>query len=141
MHETVIEMPNARISRLVEGREHDPFSLLGRHRTESGWVVRTLQPHAAEAFIATPAGYQAMRCVHPAGVFEWMADDVPANWRLRLSSHGHVWEIADCWAYPPCGDEQGLYLYSEGRNYAAWRMLGALPQTRQGVQEIGRAHV
>jgi 1,4-alpha-glucan branching enzyme len=136
MQETVIAMPNARLSRLVEGREHDPFFLLGRHRTESGWVIRTLQPHAAEAFVATPAGYQSMRCVHPAGVFEWTADDVPTTWRLRLSSHGHVWEIADCWAYPPCGDEQGLYLYSEGRNYAAWRLLGALPQTRQGVPGV-----
>ncbi|MBK8335536.1 MAG: 1,4-alpha-glucan branching protein GlgB [Sterolibacteriaceae bacterium] len=126
-------MDRSRLTRLAEGRDHDPFAILGRHRSDSGGtLVRTWQPGAENVLIETAAGFAPMRRVHPAGVFEWNCGDAPERWRLRLSAGDTSWELQDCWAFPPQGDEQALYLFSEGRNHAAWKLLGALPVYRDG---------
>jgi 1,4-alpha-glucan branching enzyme len=130
-------MDKSRLTRLTKGRDHDPFSILGRHRGEPGGpVVRTWQPHAEEVSIETAGGFVAMRRIHPDGIFECKAVDAPERWRLRLSAGGVTWELQDCWAFPPQGDEQALYLFSEGRNHAAWHLLGAFPQQRDGCSGV-----
>ena len=39
---------NDAIRRLLEGRHHDPFEVLGCHREGERWLVRALLPGAAE---------------------------------------------------------------------------------------------
>lgn len=126
-----------RLEALAGAREHDPFAVLGRHAIGSGWVVRTLQPQATTVSLLTPTGEAAMRRLSPGGVFEWTGPQAPAGpYRLCVEANGRRTEFHDCWAFPPEPDAQALYLFAEGRNFQAYRLLGALPQRREGIDGV-----
>ena len=45
---------DAGLQRLLEGRHHDPFELLGCHPAGEGWQVRAMLPGCAEAELVLP---------------------------------------------------------------------------------------
>ncbi len=125
-------------SRLVQAREHDPFRLLGCFTTGDEVVVRSFQPYAGEAWLELADGPAPMIRVHPDGVFEWRgpAAAVPRPYRLTLQAGENRWTLWDAWAFPPAASQHDIYLFSEGRNYQAWRLLGAHPEVREGVAGV-----
>lgn len=57
-------------------------------------------------------------------------------YRLRVLEHGHYGQHIDCWNFPPCPDAQAIYLFAEGRNLQAEKLLGANWQRRDGVEGV-----
>ena len=49
-------MREAAIEALVQGRNGDPFALLGPHREGEGWVIRALLPGARAVTALAPSG-------------------------------------------------------------------------------------
>ncbi|MGD9604007.1 MAG: 1,4-alpha-glucan branching protein GlgB [Gammaproteobacteria bacterium] len=121
-----------RFAALVATCEHNPFALLGLHRDGADWCVRVFRPGATDVQWGV-RGTRPMTCIHPAGVFEWRTRRRPARpWQVRV--HGHrQW---DAYAFEPACSEHDLYLFGEGRNTQAYRMLGARPETRDGVAGV-----
>ncbi|MCC6653286.1 MAG: 1,4-alpha-glucan branching protein GlgB, partial [Candidatus Eisenbacteria bacterium] len=72
--------------------------------------------------------------VDAAGVFEWRGAALPdAPYGLLVVEGGATLRCHDPYAFPPQASPHDLYLFSEGRNYQAYRLLGARPETRRGV--------
>lgn len=125
---------------LVQGRHHDPHSLLGRH----GGLVRSFRPAASEMYVlVTGAGPDRevlqrvpMRQIHPAGLWEGDLDPSAAGYRLE-AVYGAAGSPAVVFddpyrLWPTLGDLD-LHLFNEGRHHRLWEVLGAHPRTHQGV--------
>ncbi len=74
------------IETLVAGRHRDPFSILGPHRTQRGWILRTLQPEATRVelvdrggIVLAPAGK-----LPAGGLFDAALDRAPGSYRWRV---------------------------------------------------------
>ncbi len=123
-------------SRLLAGREHDPFACLGPALEAGGARIRVFRPDAAAIHLEQPgAGAdEAMVRVDPAGVFEWRGAALPAEpYCLRIEGGGGSRRLHDPYAFAPTASGHDLYLFSEGRNYQAYRLLGARLESRRGV--------
>ncbi|MBE7423981.1 MAG: 1,4-alpha-glucan branching enzyme GlgB [Rhodocyclaceae bacterium] len=132
---SVVERRNASPwAKLLAAREHDPFSCLGPAPEAAGWRIRVLRPAAAGVALETAAGAEAFERVEAAGVFEWRGAVLPeAPYVLLVEEDGATLRCHDPYAFSPQASPHDLYLFSEGRNYQAWRLLGARPETRRGV--------
>ncbi len=121
------------IARLVETRDHDPFGLLGAHPIGAQWALRTWQPGAREVQLETARGPRDLQCLHPAGLFELKLRAEPVRpWTLRVDGHG----THDAYAFLPTASTDALYLFGEGRNWQSHDLLGALPETCEGVSGV-----
>ena len=131
-----IPAPSPDFSRLVAAREHDPFSLLGTHRDGAQWVVRVFNPYAETvAFDGADAALFAR--IHAAGVFEWRGAAPPAvPYALQIKVEGRTVRAHDPYAFPPEPATDDLFLFNEGSNYQAYRLLGAHVQTRRDVAGV-----
>ncbi|MGC8626698.1 MAG: 1,4-alpha-glucan branching protein GlgB [Acidimicrobiales bacterium] len=126
---------------LVEGRHHDPHSLLGRH----GALVRALRPGATAMYILVgvqspaeePLQRVAMHQVHPAGLWEGPLDPSAAGYRLEAcyggaAPPGFVYD--DPYRHWPTLGELDLHLFNEGRHRRLWEVMGAHPRAHEGVE-------
>jgi 1,4-alpha-glucan branching enzyme len=126
---------HAAFTRLVGAREYDPFRLLGRHRDGEQWVVRSFQPDADGVRLETAGGAEPMLRVHKAGVFEWRGASEPRlPYRLLVDRGGREHAQFDAYAFAPQPSSHDLYLFSEGRNYQSYRLLGGHVEEREGVR-------
>ncbi|HEY7293210.1 MAG TPA: 1,4-alpha-glucan branching protein GlgB [Vicinamibacterales bacterium] len=115
---------------------HDPFAVLGPHRTEEhGLVIRTRQPAAKSAAVRLvgPDESIPMTRVDTAGLYEARipnADrsgkraDVP-DYRLRVDFGHHVLDIDDPYRYGRVLTDFDLHLFNEGTHHRAFEKLGA----------------
>ncbi|MGH8598755.1 MAG: 1,4-alpha-glucan branching protein GlgB [Gammaproteobacteria bacterium] len=118
--------------RLLAGREHDPFRILGLQRSGAKWCVRVYRPHATEVRWGR-AGRRAMQRVHAAGIFEWRGNRQPSRpWQIRVDGKLEF----DAYAFPPTPSPLDLYLFSEGRNAQSYRFLGAFAESRLAVPGV-----
>ncbi|MBI5614708.1 MAG: 1,4-alpha-glucan branching protein GlgB [Gammaproteobacteria bacterium] len=125
--------PDEIFRRLIEAREYDPYRVLGLHPDGAAWVVRVYRPGAERVSLVTAAGDLPMTRVHAAGIFAWRGDTMPERpWRVRCGDACAY----DAYAFPPEAPAQDVYLFSEGRNFQSYRLLGAQPTTRLGVTGV-----
>ncbi|MEO1750359.1 1,4-alpha-glucan branching protein GlgB [Thiofaba sp. EF100] len=126
------------IARLLDGRHHDPFSLLGRHPLGEGWsCVRALLPQAASVRVG-PQG-PAMECIDPRGLWQWEGPDgdLPRHHSLHCTDqHGHTFELIDPYTFEPQLGELDMYLFGEGRHWHVYRVLGAHPHQVDGIDGV-----
>ncbi|NCA68761.1 MAG: 1,4-alpha-glucan branching protein GlgB [Sphingobacteriia bacterium] len=111
---------------VVEARHKDPFAVLGRHPAGDGIVVRALLPHAETVTIADCN--QMMQRIEGTALFEWhgAADTLPEHYRLIWRDDAHREHIGhDPYCYPPQLSDFDLHLFSEGKHWHAYRLLGA----------------
>jgi 1,4-alpha-glucan branching enzyme len=118
---------HAEIDRIVDGRHHDPHSVLGAHPGPAGTVVATLRPLAASVAVVLPDGRRfPMQHVHQ-GVFAVTlpATHVP-DYRLAVT-YPDVPETVtdDPYRHLPTLGEIDLHLIAEGRHEQLWQVLGA----------------
>jgi 1,4-alpha-glucan branching enzyme len=124
---------------LLQGRHHDPHSLLGRH----GDVVRALRPEAVEMYLLVtgPGPERAVLSrapMRPIGPFLWEAtlDPAAAGYRLEAvygapGSPGFVFD--DPYRHWPTLGDLDLHLFNEGRHRRLWEVLGAHLRTHEGI--------
>ncbi|MBI4938329.1 MAG: 1,4-alpha-glucan branching protein GlgB [Nitrosomonadales bacterium] len=126
-----------RASSLLQGCLHDPFSYLGLHREQEGYVVRVFHPHASEVALETAQGSEAMQRVHPGGLFEWRGTaEPPRPCRLRISEGGEQRLIYDPYGFMPQISSFDLHLFNEGRLHQGYRILGSHALRLDGVSGV-----
>ena len=130
-------VPALDFSRLLAASEHDPFHLLGLHRDGAQWVVRVFHPYAESIALDFNGAAGRLARVHPDGVFEWRGAAAPVlPYALRVTVQGRTERLHDPYAFPPQPASDDLYLFNQGSNYQAYRLLGAHVETRQGVAGV-----
>lgn len=125
------------LQRLQQGRHHDPFELLGIHRDGVQARLRVMLPGARQA-----------RVVGPNLVLERIADSDILEWQgeaALLDSHpliawtdeqgvGHA--RRDPYSFASQLSEFDLHLFSEGRHWHVYRVLGAHPTQVDGIKGV-----
>ncbi len=125
---------------LVQGRHHDPHSLLGRH----DGLVRALRPGANEMYLLVtgPVGDSdvvarvPMARVHPGGLWEAPLDPTAPGYRLEAVYGGPgspAFAFDDPYRHWPTLGDLDLHLFNEGRHRRLWEVLGAHPRAHEGV--------
>ena len=122
---------------------HDPFQVLGLRPAKDGHgrLLRVYRPHAREVAVKLGGKFRPLRRTGPPGVFELAIpqDQLPdgpaandAPYTLRVDGVSGF----DTYAFAPQPSADDLHIFNEGRNYQAYRMLGAVPEMRQGVAGV-----
>ena len=130
-------MPDKTFKALAEAREYDPFRILGVHRDGAGWRLTVYRPHATEVAVETAAGWTPLSRIGTSDVFQLQCDEaLPAPHRLRFVENGVEAIRHDPYAFPPADASHDLYLFNQGVNFQAYRLLGAHAESRQGVPGV-----
>ncbi|MBI5110331.1 MAG: 1,4-alpha-glucan branching protein GlgB [Rhodocyclales bacterium] len=127
-------MNDSSCAALLEAREHDPFAILGMHAEGNGWRLRVFRPGVKSVAVRLADGSWSMfERRKGTDLFTWTgATPPPRPWRLRCDGT----ESYDAYAFPPQPPADDLYLFNAGRLRQAWRTLGAVPETRDGVAGV-----
>ncbi|MGQ9576597.1 MAG: 1,4-alpha-glucan branching protein GlgB [Thermoguttaceae bacterium] len=144
-------VPLERIRLLIEGREENPFELLGPHEISDGGrralAVRAFLPHSTQAWVVDPAHTDTahpMRRIHPAGLFEAICPMAlargPSGYMLRVADEGgRRATMHDPYSFPHLLSEYDLYLLNEGKHWRLYEKLGAQLRTVDGVEGVNFA--
>lgn len=126
------------IDRVLAGRHHDPFSVLGCHRVGKKWQVRALLPGAAEAELVIDGKYRPMARLPDMDFFtcELSSSKMP-QYQLRWRSDPGDWQQEeDPYRFGPTLGDLDLHLFSEGKHQHIYRVLGAHCCTHEGVSGV-----
>jgi 1,4-alpha-glucan branching enzyme len=122
------------LQRLLDGRHHDPFSVLGRHPAGRGRVtVRAFCPDVVALELATGAPLER---IGQTDLFALTTNDsaVPDRYQLRLrrndGSDALFW---DPYCFPPQLRDDDLQAWNRGEHTRAQQFLGAHPACVDGV--------
>jgi 1,4-alpha-glucan branching enzyme len=124
--------------RLLDGRHHDPFEILGCHRRGRAWVIKALVPGAAEMAVAVGGRTLIMERQPETDLFsaQLSADQAP-RYRLRYRRDGGDWvEYEDPYRFPPLVGDLDLHLFGEGRHRHLYQVLGAHCREHDGVAGV-----
>ncbi|TKB76405.1 MAG: 1,4-alpha-glucan branching protein GlgB, partial [Nitrospira sp.] len=134
------------MERLIRAEHWDPFTLLGPHPlNEQGTtltIVRALLPEAEEATVLLDQANDKalpMMKVHEAGLFEATIRQAfdPSRYRLRVRDRwGGITERHDPYAFAPFIRDFDLHLFTEGRHYRTYELLGAHLYSRHGITGV-----
>ena len=127
-------MPASACAALLEAREHDPFAVLGLHADGAGWRLRVFRPHARSVAVElAPGRWAPLARRKDTDLFEWQgATPPPRPWQLEIDGTRQF----DPYAFPPQPPADDLFLFNAGRLRQAWRSLGAVAQTRDGIAGV-----
>jgi 1,4-alpha-glucan branching enzyme len=122
---------------IAEGRERNPFAVLGIHRVGASRIVRTFQPQAKQMELVDTNGDHLanMQRVHPGGVFAAAMPPRKRRYLLRVTAHdGSVVDLEDAYRFPQSLGDVDLYLLGEGSDRQIYNKLGAHVTTLAGVR-------
>ncbi|MFD1795777.1 1,4-alpha-glucan branching protein GlgB [Paracoccus aurantiacus] len=129
-----LRLPPDRVRALIEGRDSDPFAVLGPHSVAGGWRVVAMDFGAREMSIATVEGVFPMQPVAGAdGLFACFLPE-PMPYLLRGTDGETEWEHEDPYRFGPVLGQIDEYLIGEGTHHQLWKALGAHVISHQGVR-------
>jgi 1,4-alpha-glucan branching enzyme len=139
-----------KLGALVEGREENPFAILGPHEVldagRRALSVRAFLPESAKAWVVdrAHAWTRPMQRIHPAGLYEAICplneDSRRDTYMLRTTDHrGQQTTSHDPYAFEPLLTGYDLHLLGEGRHWKSYSRMGAQLRTVDGIQGVNFA--
>ena len=128
---------NAEMQKICDARHHDPFTVLGKHRANGQLEVRAYLPHATEVMLLE--GERPLERIGDTGMFVFQGEvgSVPERYRLVWRDSDHREHLAhDPYSFPPQISDFDLHLFSEGKHWHAYRVLGAHVHEVDGVRGV-----
>lgn len=125
---------NDDIIKIIEARHHDPFSVLGLHQQNDKAIVRAFLPDTAEAKIDDSL---PMTRIEGTDVFVWLGDASEIKWPYKIHRQRHNGEAVafhDAYSIMPQLSEYDLHLFSEGKHWHAYKILGAHTYEVEGIK-------
>jgi 1,4-alpha-glucan branching enzyme len=124
--------------RVLEGRHHDPFEVLGCHRRGRLWHVKALLPGAVAVELCLNGRGTAMERLPQTDLFQCsLSGEQPQGYQLRWRRHGEEWQVqADPYSFAPTIGDLDLHLFGEGRHEHLYRVLGAHCCEQEGVAGV-----
>jgi 1,4-alpha-glucan branching enzyme len=126
------------IARLLGGRHHDPFEVLGCHRQGSHWQVRALLPGTAEAEVVVDGARRRMERLPGTDFFTFSSASSEApHYHLRWRAGDGEWrEAQDAYRFGPTVGDLDLHLFGQGKHEHIYRILGAHCCEHEGVAGV-----
>lgn len=127
------------LQRLMDGTHHDPFQVLGVHRTDQAWEIREWLPTAESAEVD---GDIKLTRIEGSDLF---VGTLTAAQKKALPAHYEVtWREADGlshsavspYTFWPQLGELDLHLYAEGRHWQLYDLLGAQVKEIDGIHGV-----
>ncbi len=126
------------VGRLLAGRHHDPFAVLGCHPQGNGWSVRALLPAAAVAEVVIDGVHRPMERVPDTDLFT--CDAIQATdprYELRWRDAQGQWrQSPDPYHFGPTIGDLDLHLFAQGKHQHVYRILGAHCCEHEGVAGV-----
>jgi len=144
-------LPLERVGWLIEGRDENPFDLLGPHEVvdegRPAMAVRAYLPQSSQAWVVDQSNLalpRPMRRIHPAGLFEAICPppEGPPGSRYMLQyadDRGNRATMHDPYAFPQLLSDYDLHLLSEGKHWFSYHKLGAQLRTIDGIAGVNFA--
>lgn len=131
---------NDDLSKIAEGRHHDPFSILGLHRASGQSNICVFAPEAEEISIATDDSDNfTLNRIPDSDFFTWSGDDnlIPDYYQLcQIDRHENKSVYFDPYCFAPQLSDYDLHLFSEGKHWHIYQILGGHPHTVDGIEGI-----
>jgi 1,4-alpha-glucan branching enzyme len=127
---------NNDIIKIIEARHHDPFSILGFHQQDDQAIVRAFLPDTLNASID---GELPMSRIEGTDMFVWHGNANAIHWPYKIHRQRHAGdEVAfhDPYSIMPQLSEYDLHLFSEGKHWHAYKVLGAHVHEVEGIKGI-----
>ncbi|RUT24908.1 1,4-alpha-glucan branching enzyme [Asaia sp. W19] len=129
------------IDAIVEGRCHDPFSYLGRHREGRGNIVRVFYPDAVEVRLVAerkgkPPLEKKMERIDERGIYAATISLQAPRYSLRILWADGWQETRDPYSFGTLIGDLDLYLFSEGNHRDIDQIMGAHIAEVDGVAGV-----
>ncbi len=128
--------PDPLLQAILDARLHTPFSYLGLHEADTGWILRIFLPYGETPEVRTATGWRPFLRIHEQGIFAYHSAEIvptPCAIRFRLAD-GRWHETWETYTFPATLSDLDLHLFNEGKLQQAYRTLGAHPMICEGVQ-------
>lgn len=123
--------------RIAEARHPDPFSVLGLHRSAGQSSVCVFAPGAEE--ISIIPGELPMTRIPNSDFFTWsgQSESIPDHYQLsRTNLDDNKSVDFDPYCFLPQLSDYDLHLFSEGKHWHIYQILGAHPHVVEGIEGI-----
>ena len=119
---------------LSDGRNSDPFAILGPHEIDGCRHVTAFLPGAERVqAIADGAPHDLFPAEGAPGVFQGPVAGTGA-YRLKAENARDTWDLDDPYRFGPVLGEIDEYLLGEGTHLRIWEALGAHVMTHEGAR-------
>ncbi|NQY27780.1 MAG: 1,4-alpha-glucan branching protein GlgB [Piscirickettsiaceae bacterium] len=122
--------------KIIEARHHDPFSILGAHQHDDKTTVTVFLRETLSASINNSL---ALNRIEGTDIFQWTGktEQLKNPYTIdRIASNGDKVSNYDPYYFPPQLSDYDLHLFSEGKHWHAYRILGAHPRQVDGINGI-----
>jgi 1,4-alpha-glucan branching enzyme len=134
-HVPTFDLERATANALANATHGDPFSVLGPHPHDAGYIIRAFLPGAQKVEVCARADGRTLARLDPGqpeGMFQGFIRE-PAPYLLRIAWPGAVQETEDPYSFGLLLGDLDLHLYNEGRHFGLADAFGAQAMTVEGV--------
>ncbi|TGD71501.1 1,4-alpha-glucan branching protein GlgB [Mangrovimicrobium sediminis] len=126
------------VRRVLAGRHHDPFEILGCHRRGRRWHIKALVPGAVQLNLLHQDDVLPMERLPETDLFSIsLASDSLPDYRFGgRDGAGTSFEFDDPYRFTPVIGDLDLHLFGEGRHEHLYRVLGAHCCEHEGVAGV-----
>ncbi|HEY5604773.1 MAG TPA: 1,4-alpha-glucan branching protein GlgB [Gammaproteobacteria bacterium] len=125
------------LQKIINAQHHDPFSILGIHRMGSTDIVRAFIPRAQK--VQLPEINATLQRIPNTDLFEWRgeANQLKSPYQMQwIDDAGKEHRTHDPYSFLAQLSDFDLHLFSEGKHWHAYRILGAHYHAADGVNGI-----
>src|SRR6056297_314481 len=128
----------ADLRRLLAGRHHDPFEVLGCHRHGEFWTVRALLPGSVEAALVIDGVHHPMQRLPDTDLYSYSGlQEAAPRYQLRWRSADGEWhQVHDPYCFGPRVGDLDLHLFGQGKHEHIYRILSAHRCEHEGVTGV-----
>ena len=122
--------------KIIEARHHDPFSTLGAHKSGDETTVTIFLHETKTALINNTL---PLTRIEGTDLFQWTGKTALLKTPYtidRIASNGDKVSNYDPYNFPAQLSEYDLHLFSEGKHWHAYRILGAHARQIDGVNGV-----
>ncbi|MEM7258082.1 MAG: 1,4-alpha-glucan branching protein GlgB [Pseudomonadota bacterium] len=127
------------LRRVAQARHHDPFTVLGRHRDDTHWLIRVFNPVAEHITLDTGQYQQSIdfQRIEGSDFFVLRATQIDNDYRLKwLDKNGQQQISEDTYRFQPTISDFDLHLFNQGDHRTLYDVLGAHPMTLEGISGV-----
>ena len=128
-----VPVGTAVLDQLVQGRHHDPHSVLGPHIGAGGVTIRVLRPWARAVHVLVGPERHEMVHEHEGVWVGVVPGEYVPDYRVEVDYDGSTVRADDPYRFLPTLGDIDLHLIAEGRHEELWRVLGAHVHRYEGL--------
>ena len=122
---------------ILKAKHHDPFSFLGMHQIDGGYVYRAFLPQASSVSVKHGKLWLTLEKTHADGLFEVSSETaLSLPCLLKITVGDAAYETHDPYTFGSSLTQDELYLFGEGRLLQAYKTLGAQWKVQENVSGV-----